>query len=506
MCGILGMFGGTNDQVKHFPSVLATLRHRGPDHQGTWRNGNSLLGHQRLSIMDVDGGHQPFQCPQTRRALICNGEVYNHAVLKRKFPAYPFRTGSDSEVILPLYADRGDGAAGELDGMFSLLIAEGPGCFAARDPIGIKPLYYGTAHGIADGSTGGTGGDALLFASELKALVGLAERIREFPNGHYFHSDRGLRPYYRLPDPVEFVSDEKTAVERIRAVLGKSVRKRLMSDVPVGVFLSGGLDSSIVAALMKEQVPELHSFSVGLEGAPDLAAARRVAGHLGTVHHEYTYTGEQVLQVLPRVIYHLESWDPALIRSAIPCYFVSRLARERVKVILSGEGADELFCGYSYLADYHDPRALQQESRRILNGLHNINLQRVDRMTMAHGLEGRVPFLDTRFIETVLEIDPRLKSRRAYGIEKGILRRACEDLLPRDIVWRDKMEFAQGAGSSTLLEQTAEGIPDQELAAASGKGLPVSTKEELMYYRIFTRYFRHADAEALVGTWKGTLH
>lgn len=498
MCGILGMIGGTQQQEERFSSALTSLRHRGPDHQGTWKNGTALLGHQRLSIMDVDGGHQPLQCPESGRAMICNGEIYNYAVLKRNLPGYPFQTGSDSEVVLPLYARRGVEAAAELDGMFSMLIAEGSGCFAARDPVGIKPLYYGTA---------GAGSDkTLLFASELKALVGMAERIQEFPNGHWFHSRLGMRPYYRVPDPEEFLSDREAAARSIRVELEESVRKRLMSDVPVGVFLSGGLDSSIVAALMKRHIPELHSFSVGLEGAPDLEAARLVAGHLGTVHHEHTYSEEDVLRVLPEVIYHLESWDPALIRSAVPCYFVSRLARERVKVILSGEGADELFCGYSYLADYDDPRALQQESRRIVNGLHNINLQRVDRMTMAHGLEGRVPFLDTRLIETVLEIHPRLKARSAFGIEKGILRKACEDLLPRDIVWRDKMEFAQGAGSSTLLQQAAEQIPDHELATARGNGLPVATREELLYHRIFTGYFKHADAEDLVGRWKGALH
>ncbi|MFW6181804.1 MAG: asparagine synthase B [Spirochaetota bacterium] len=498
MCGILGMIGGTTEHEARFPSALASLSHRGPDHQGTWKNDAVILGHRRLSIMDVDGGHQPLQCPQSGRALVCNGEIYNYAVLKRRLDGYPFQTQSDSEVVLPLYGRRGGEAAGELDGMFSLLIAEGSGCFAARDPVGIKPLYYGTAGGGRD--------KTLLFASELKALVGMAERIREFPGGHWFHSGRGLRPYYRVPDPEEFLCDREAAARRVRAVLEDSVRKRLMSDVPVGVFLSGGLDSSIVAALMKRHVPELHSFAVGMEGAPDLEAARVVAAHLGTVHHEHTYTGEDVLGALPEVIYHLESWDPALIRSAVPCYFVSRLARERVKVVLSGEGSDELFCGYSYLADYDDPRALQQESRRILNGLHNINLQRVDRMTMAHGLEGRVPFLDTRFIETVLEIDPRLKARSAFGIEKGILRKACEDLLPRDIVWRDKMEFAQGAGSSTLLQKAAEQIPGHELAAARRNGLPVSTGEELLYHRIFRRHFRHADAEVLVGRWKGVLH
>jgi asparagine synthase (glutamine-hydrolysing) len=494
MCGILGAFSPTEEQKKQFAAVLSTLKHRGPDHEGIVVGKDSLLGHQRLSIVDVEGGNQPFECPETKRSLICNGEIYNYSVLRDTFPEYPFKTRSDSEVILPLYAARGETAAADLDGMFSLLVSEGSSFYAARDPIGIKPLYYGT-----DGAS-------LFFASEMKALVSLSERIYEFPNGHYYRSGQGLVPYYQLPDPDSFITDRAEAVRLISSGLRESVRKRLMSDVPVGVFLSGGLDSSLIAALMAEHIEGLHSFSVGFEGAPDLKAARKVAEHLGTIHHEYVYTSQDVLKALPRVIYHLESFDPALIRSAIPCYFVSQLAGSKVKVVLSGEGSDELFAGYSYLTDFSDPGDLQIESRRILNGLHNLNLQRVDRMTMAHGLEGRVPFLDTDFIETVLHIHPSLKLPGAFGIEKGILRDSFRGLLPDEIMYRDKMEFAQGCGSSTFLEDRAASIPDTELSEARNKGFPVSTKEELMYYRLFRDYYDHPDAMTLVGRWKGTLH
>lgn len=279
-----------------------------------------------------------------------------------------------------------------------------------------------------------------------------------------------------------------------------------MSDVPVGVFLSGGLDSSIIAALLKEEIPGLHSFSVGLPGSPDIEAARIVAEHLGTIHHEYLYSEDEMREVLAEVIYYLESFNPALVRSAVPCYFVSRLASQHVKVVLSGEGADELFGGYTYFDRYDDPEALQTETIRILKGLHNINLQRVDRMTMAHGLEGRVPFLDVELIETALSISPELKTHRSFGMEKWILRKAFEDELPAEIVWREKLEFAQGCGSSTFFEQETACITDERLREAKEQGIPITTKEELFYYNIFNNHMDHPDVVNMVGRWKGILH
>ncbi len=457
---------------------------------------NWALGHQRLSIVDVVGGHQPMQAVPEQLYSICNGEIYNFRDLRsRHFQDYAFQTEADSEILLPLFQQFGKDMVQHLEGMYSFVISDGEEWMAGRDRIGIKPLYYGTT------------GDTIFFASELKALVDCAERIYEFPSGHYYHSQAGLVPYYQLPETATFDKKIETIVADIQQVLTQSVERRLMSDVPVGVFLSGGLDSSIIAALMKQQVSELHSFSVGLPHSPDLKAARLVAEHLGTVHHEYVYSEAEMQAVLSDVIYYLESYDPALVRSAIPCYIVSRLASEHVKVVLSGEGADELFAGYSYFAEYDDPMALHQESTAILRGLHNLNLQRVDRMTMAHSLEGRVPFLDVDFIELCMRIDPQLKLYSSERTEKWLLRKAFEDLLPQEIVWRDKMEFAQGCASSGVLESHAEAaISQQALAEANSQGLPVSTQEELFYYRIFEKHFPHPDAAKVIGRWGGTLH
>lgn len=496
MCGILGIFGQNSPHPDNFEAMLSTLVHRGPDDTGIVRENNLTLGHQRLAIVDVAGAHQPFARQDRSLYGICNGEIYNYQALRDRLQqSYSFSTHGDSEVILPLYQQFGDQLTQHLDGMFGFVVSDGEEFVAARDPIGIKPLYYGTK------------GDLTFFSSEIKALVNHTDEIKEFPQGHYYKSGTGFLPYYQLPENTEFITDVEEVLNKIRVTLAKSVEKRLMSDVPVGVFLSGGLDSSIIAALMAERLPQLHSFSVGLPHSPDLKAARLVAEHLGTIHHEYVYTEAEMEAVLHDVIYYLESYDPALVRSAIPCYFVSRLASQYVKVVLSGEGADELFAGYSYFANYDDPTALHQECIKILNGLHNINLQRVDRMTMAHSLEGRVPFLDTDFIALCLSIDPTLKLHKTYGAEKWLLRQAFADKLPEVVVWRDKMEFAQGCASSTILEDHANGaISQAELDEAVSAGFPISHKEELFYYRIFQRHFPHPDAANLIGKWQGTLH
>ncbi|MEM8501914.1 MAG: asparagine synthase B [Cyanobacteria bacterium P01_D01_bin.1] len=496
MCGIASVFGSDVSAQYDFPSILSNLVHRGPDDTGVVQQENWALGHQRLSIVDVAGGHQPMQAVPKQLYCICNGEIYNFQELRsHHFSDYSFQTAADSEILLPLFQQFGEELVQHIEGMYSFVISDGEEWIAGRDRIGIKPLYYGTT------------GDDIFFASELKALVNCAERIYEFPNGHYYHSQAGLVPYYQLPETHTFEKDVETIITDLQQTLARSVKKRLMSDVPVGVFLSGGLDSSIIAALMKQQVDELHSFSVGLPHSPDLKAARLVAEHLGTVHHEYVYSEAEMQEVLSDVIYYLESYDPALVRSAIPCYIVSRLASEHVKVVLSGEGADELFAGYSYFEDYDDPMKLHKEATNILQGLHNLNLQRVDRMTMAHSIEGRVPFLDVDFIELCMRINPHLKLYSTSGTEKWLLRRAFEDLLPSEIVWRDKMEFAQGCASSGVLETHAEAtVSQEELAEAKAKGLPVSSQEELFYYRIFEKHFPHPDAAKVIGRWGGTLH
>lgn len=496
MCGILGVFGASLKNSNDFQEMLSTLAHRGPDDIGVIEQDNFVLGHQRLSIVDVEGGHQPLHASGQKLYGICNGEIYNFRELRESLSqSYDFQSQVDSEILLPLYQKLGSQLTSSLDGMFSFVISDDQEFFAARDRIGIKPLYYGTT------------GENIYFSSEIKALVEHSDEIKEFPSGHYYHSTQGIQPYYELPEKQTFITDLDTVLEKIRQTLSQSVQKRLMSDVPVGVFLSGGLDSSIIAALMRQHIPNLHSFSVGLPNSPDLKAARLVAEHLGTIHHEYVYTEAEMSAVLPDVIYYLESFDPALVRSAIPCYIVSGLASQYVKVILSGEGADELFAGYSYFADYDDAIALHKESVTIIKGLHNLNLQRLDRMTMAHGLEGRVPFLDTDFIALSLSIDPELKLYKTFGIEKWLLRKAFSHLLPQEIVWRDKMEFAQGCASSTVLEDHANScITDQTLEEAQKNRLPVSSKEELFYYQIFRNHFTHPDAAALIGKWQGTLH
>ena len=335
MCGITGFFGSNLPSESQLDHILSTIVHRGRDDTGNIRKHNFVLGHNRLSIMDVEGGHQPLHDPDTNFYTIANGEIYNYPQwCDRLKENYNFFTHSDTEILLPLYQQFGSGVCHKLDGMFSFIINNEEEFLIARDRIGIKPLYY-----VEDG-------DNLVVASELKALIDHYENIKEFPPGHYYSSKEGLKAYYCLPepDPDSFLQDTELIIPKIRQSLTESVHKRLMSDVPVGVFLSGGLDSSVTAYLMKQKVEQLHSFSVGFADSPDLKSARQIAEYLGTIHHEYIYTEEEMLEILSDVIYHLESYNASLLRSAIPCYIVSRLASEHVKVILTGEGADELFC------------------------------------------------------------------------------------------------------------------------------------------------------------------
>ncbi|MEO0936175.1 MAG: asparagine synthase (glutamine-hydrolyzing), partial [Cyanobacteria bacterium J06641_2] len=333
------------------------------------------------------------------RAIIANGEIYNFPQLRSTLQEQSdFQTSSDSEAILRLYEDRGVSAIEELDGMYAFAIADGKKLLVARDPVGIKPLYYGEI------------GGAWVFASELKAISQHCTNVREFPPGSYYHSDRGFSTFYSVPDlyPDSNVEIEEL-IARVRQTVEESVIKRLMSDVPLGAFLSGGLDSSIIAAVAKQHKEKLHTFSVGIGDSRDLEAARKVSAHLGTIHHEYVITPEEVNQLLPSIIYYLESFDQDLVRSAIPCYFTSRMAADYVKVILTGEGADELLAGYTYYKGIPDEEVLHKELRRSVSSLHNINLQRVDRMTMAHAIEGRVPFLDLNMIELGQQIPANLK-------------------------------------------------------------------------------------------------
>ena len=498
MCGIVAYIGDAPaKRVGTIERAATRLRHRGPDDAGFHTAGGSTVAHQRLSIVDVAGGAQPLLSEDGRLALACNGEIYNHEQLRMQLqPKHQFRTRSDSEVIIHLYEEFGRECVNRLSGMFAFVLTDGEHLLAARDPLGIKPLYIGRGD---DGS--------VWFASELKALLGVCNDVREFPAGSLYTPADGLRRWFEPSwiDPPEhpLVADGGTIVRGLE----RAVTKRLMGDVPVGVFLSGGLDSSVVAALARAKVSELHSFSVGLESSVDLLAARAVSGYLGTHHHEFVYTAEDMIEVLEPVIYHLESYDPALIRNAIPCYFVSKLAADYVKVVLSGEGSDEAFAGYRYFGDLSNGNALHHESVRILRCLHNMNLQRVDRMTMAHSLEGRVPFLDTNFLDVVMAIDPEAKLHRPDRIEKWLLRHAFEGFLPESILWRTKEEFAQGCGSELALREHCDRLVTDTGLERSNEHFPIDTpktKEAFHYRRIFEQFFPGDALRLTVGRWRGT--
>jgi len=497
VCGIVAIYGNDASRcAPHLDMMLNRLSHRGPDDRGIHIGNNIALGQTRLSIIDVAGGRQPIFAEDGRECVICNGEIYNHLALRRKLLQHQFRTNSDSEVIVHLFEELGEGSVSQLDGMFAFVLHDGQDILVARDPLGIKPLYQGRRDGC------------LFFASELKALDGVVDSIQEFPPGHYYHSKRGLVQYYRFPQTDCGNGDVDEICKTLQEKLNRAVQKRWMSDVPLGCFLSGGIDSSLIAAISKRNFDHLDTFSVGLgEDATDPPYARAVAKFLGTGHHEYTYTRKEVLETLPEVIYHLESFDPALVRSAIPCYFVSRLAKDYVKVILTGEGADEVFAGYHYFKRYRRKDEVYKESVRILTGLHNLNLQRVDRSTMAHSIEGRVPFLDVDFVEYTMSIDPELKlAGKGRRIEKWLLRHAFVDYLPAEVVWRPKMEFSAGCGSERLLTDFLENeITDAEFERERRRfsHVQISSKEELYYFRIFRSLFStDVDIEA-IGRWKG---
>ncbi len=484
MCGIAGVF---REPASHLvKKMIDSISHRGPDGHGVVDVQAGTLGHTRLAILDLEGGRQPMNYRET--SIVFNGEIYNYRELKRKHLSnLRVKTHSDTEVILHLYRKMGPRCVRLLDGMFAFAIQHNGEIFMARDPLGIKPLYYGRS---ADGKR-------FFFASEIKALIGLVERIQEFPAGHWYHSGLGWHRYYQLEKTVRtFDGAEADAIPKIKSTLRSAVYKRLLADVPVGVSLSGGLDSSIVTALAREETERLHSFAVGVEGSPDLEAARQMSRYLDTIHHEYVYNTQDMIEALPNVLYHLESFDPALVRSAIPNYFLAKLASEHVKVILTGEGADEIFAGYDYLARYETPDELQNEMLHITNALHNTNLQRADRMSMAFGLEARVPFLDVKSVAFAMSLPPGWKLHHER-VPKALLRQAFADDLPQEIVNRPKAKFSKGAGSSELIAQQAvEKITDHEFIAERNRlqkdwGYRLQNKEALYYYRILREFYEN---------------
>ncbi|MEZ4866703.1 MAG: asparagine synthase B [Caldilineaceae bacterium] len=513
MCGIAGILGDANQTEVEtmLESMIAKIKHRGPDGKGGHYDPGAhyAFGHCRLAIMDPQGGAQPLFSEDNSIVMVDNGEIYNFPALRANLQArHEFRTYSDSEAIVHLFEEQGAAAFAQLDGMFALALHAKDAFWLARDPIGIKPLYYGYKQGQQANTTGAK--STIYFGSELKSLVDVADEVHEFPPGVYFDSRYGFTRYYEVPDRTPEPLAVADVARRVRTTLEAAVTKRLMSDVPVGAFLSGGLDSSLIAAIARQHVDQLHTFSVGIEGSPDIQAARVVAKHIDSIHHEYLYTVDDVRQHLPEIIYHLESFDQDLVRSAIPCYFCSRLAAKHVKVILTGEGADELFAGYRYYKEYRDAANLHRELRRSVTALHNINLQRVDRLTMCHGIEGRVPFLDTAMIDLAQSIEPALKLKRAPNgrqVEKWILRKACEDLLPAAIVWRDKAQFDEGSGTvdllGPLLETMTAGMDAPSYMAAHAQDKLRST-EECFYHKLLAESFRHSRVVLdNVGRWSG---
>ena len=497
MCGFTAYVGaGGEARLDGARRTSELLRHRGPDDAAAHAWKNAALAHRRLSIIDVGGGRQPLANEDGSIGLVCNGEIYNFRALRRELGSkHRFRSASDSEVIVHLYEEKGPACVRELDGMFAFVLTDGPRFLAARDALGIKPLYVGR-----DAS-----GSGFWFASELKALPADCIGVAEVAPGTLM-TERGVERWFDPPwleAPADPAPDDPATLRR---TLERAVEKRLMSDVPLGVFLSGGLDSSAITALVKRAIPDLHSFAVGLEGSPDLAAARRAAQHIGTRHHEYVYSAEEATSIIEQVIAHLESYDEALIESSVPCWLVSRLAAEHVKVVLSGEGADEVFAGYDYFSSISDPAALHAECVRLLLGLHNMNLQRVDRMTMAHALEGRVPFLDLELLAYAMRLDPALKTIGARRPEKWLLRRAVSDLLPFEIAWRTKQEFAQGAGAAQLLSAHAEKTVTDADFARRHELFPddtPTTKQGFAYRRIFEEKFPGEARRRTVGRWRG---
>jgi asparagine synthase (glutamine-hydrolysing) len=485
------MWGEVNPPV--LQQMIDQIAHRGPDGEGMYiQTDTGMLGHRRLAIMDPTGGAQPIFNEDESAVIVANGEIYNFPQL---LPAlarrHDFATTSDSEAILHLFEEQGADTAAKLRGMFAFAVAHEERLFLARDPIGIKPLYYGR-RGKGDER------NQFYFASELKALIDHVDEAAEFPAGTYYDSRRGFVPYYRVPDAPPEERPLPDVLRAVRQGLEDAVVSHLMSDVPVGAFLSGGLDSSLIAAIARRHVQELHTFAVGVEGSSDLLAARQVADAIGTIHHEYIFTPQEALELLPEIIYYLESFDQDLVRSAIPCYFCARLAADYVKVILTGEGADELFAGYQYYQRFDKSDALHQELHRSVSTLHNLNLQRVDRLTMRHSIEGRVPFLDTYFIDLGMSIPTELKlkvDRTGQRVEKWVLRQACEDLLPAEILWRGKEKFGEGSGTIAMLQTAlAPLLSSIDLAAYQAHvNETLRTEEEAFYHKLLTEAYSQPD-------------
>ena len=504
MCGIVCAFNTKNNDSLR-PKVLEmakTIRHRGPDWSGIYSNENAIIAHERLAIVDPSSGQQPLFSKNKRFVLAANGEIYNHMELRKEFPEYDFLTKSDCEVILALYEKYGCDFLDKLNGIYAFSIYDSlkDEYFIARDHMGIIPLYIGWDEQ-----------DVFYVSSELKALEGQCNKIELFPPGNYFHSsDKKFVSWYNRDwRDFENVKDLESDINKLRESLESAVHRQLMSDVPYGVLLSGGLDSSITSAIAKKYSqkriesndkqpawwPQLHSFSVGLEGSPDLAAAKKVADYIGTIHHEIVFTIQEGLDAIKDVIYNLETYDITTIRASTPMYLMARVIKSMgIKMVLSGEGADELFGGYLYFHKAPNAREFHEETVRKLDKLHMYDCLRANKSLAAWGVEGRVPFLDKEFIDVAMTLNPKDKMINRDRIEKWILRKAFEDYLPKEIVWRQKEQFSDGVGYSwidTLKTVVENLISDEQLVNAAQKFCiqPPGTKEEYYYRSLFSEHF-----------------
>jgi len=463
--------------VQKIGQMIEKIRHRGVDHSEIFIKDNASFG-----CCWKEGEKALFESEDGRYICLFDGEIYNADALKMELTGHEIH--SLEEVLLHLYEEVGEECVKFLEGNFVFAVYDSlkNAVFVARDPLGIKPLYYGKI------------GNGLAFASEIKALQQITEDINEFPNG-YFYNGKEFMKYFSIPqDPFEF-SSAKEIVEGLRLRLEDSVKKRL-TDENIGLFISGGLDSSLVAAIATKYRSNMFSFAVGVEDSPDIRNSRLVAEYLKTCHKEFIYTEKDIKEVLPKVIYHLESCDPALVRSAVANYFASKLASEYVDVVFSGEGADELFAGYHYLKNYEDPWELHKELKYITSSVHNTNSQRLDRMGMAFSLKVRVPFLDLEVLRYAFRIRPSLKIRGKDKTEKWILRKLAEDYLPSSIVWRKKEKFSIGSGTAYVLKRIAESqIKDTEYLRnrVLPNGFEIKSKEEMYYFKILKEFFNVED-------------
>ena len=515
MCGIVGIFNikEQTQTLRDKALVMARkIRHRGPDWSGIYCGKTAILAHERLSIVDPESGKQPLFSADHKRVLCVNGEIYNHRSIRKQFAGkYEFQTGSDCEVILALYRKKGIHFLEDLSGIFAFALydEENDEFLIARDPIGVIPLYIG----YNDDGT-------VYVASELKALEGQCDRYEVFLPGHYYWSREGeMKKWYKRDwTRYENVADNKTDMQALHDSLEAAVQRQLMSDVPYGVLLSGGLDSSVISAIAKkysaERIeedgkqaawwPQLHSFAVGLKGAPDLIKAREVAKHIGTIHHEINYTIQEGLDAIRDVIYYIETYDVTTVRASTPMYLLARVIKSMgIKMVLSGEGADEIFGGYLYFHKAPDAKAFHEETVRKISKLYLYDCLRANKSLAAWGVEGRVPFLDKEFLDVAMRINPKDKMAPGKVIEKKVLREAFADMLPEDIAWRQKEQFSDGVGYSwidSLKAITASQVSDDEMAHAADR-FPVNppmNKEEYYYRGIFEEHFPSKSAALTV--------